>query len=91
MKRTSLKAEGKTVTAPYPTCKNEVALMSAYLSNSLNARIAAGFETHLRDCSDCRAFLRTYKKTIEAMKRFLNIPYDLPRQTFKSLVPDRLP
>jgi len=54
-------------------CEDEVTLIGDYLSSNLNAQVAAAFETHMQACPDCVAFLRTYKKTIEATRAFLKI------------------
>jgi anti-sigma factor RsiW len=34
--------------------------------------LTAAFEAHMGRCSDCAAFLKTYKKTIEATRAFLS-------------------
>ena len=81
-KETPLKAQKKSSTV-FMTCKDEVALLAAYLSGILNAGLAGAFEAHLQQCSDCAAFLRTYEKTIEASKRFLNISRAMPTQPLR--------
>jgi hypothetical protein len=52
------------------TCKKETDLIADYLTSNLNPRVAAAFEAHVGRCSDCAAFLRTYKKTIEVTRAF---------------------
>ena len=54
-------------------CEDEVTLIGDYLSSNLSAQVATAFETHMQACPDCVAFLRTYKKTIEATRAFLKI------------------
>ena len=54
-------------------CEDEVTLIGDYLSSNLDAQVAAAFETHMQACPDCVAFLRTYKKTIEATRAFLRL------------------
>ena len=54
-------------------CEDEVTLIGDYLSSNLSAQVAAAFETHMQACPDCVAFLRTYKKTLEATRAFLKI------------------
>lgn len=53
------------------SCRQEVDFIAYYLSASLNARERAAFESHLDACSDCRAFIDTYKKTVEVTRTFL--------------------
>lgn len=66
------KKSGKT-SGQIICCEDEVTLIGDYLSSNLNAQVAATFETHMQACRDCVAFLRTYKKTIEATRAFLKI------------------
>ena len=54
-------------------CEDKVTLIGDYLSSNLDAQVAAAFETHMQACPDCVAFLRTYKKTIEATRAFLRL------------------
>jgi Putative zinc-finger len=56
-----------------PTCKDEVGLIADYLADRLDPAVLKPFEKHLGQCPDCAAFLKTYKKTIEATKSFLKI------------------
>jgi anti-sigma factor RsiW len=64
------KKNGKTQ-GQITSCKEEVTLLGDYLSSSLSDQVAAAFEAHMDACPDCVAFLRTYKKTIEATRAFL--------------------
>jgi anti-sigma factor RsiW len=52
-------------------CKSEVGFIADYLSSGLDRQEQAAFESHLKACSDCNAFLQTYKKTIELTRAFL--------------------
>lgn len=56
---------------PVPNCRDEVALISDYLTDNLSAAQRQAFEAHLSGCRDCGAFLATYKKTIEMTRSFL--------------------
>jgi anti-sigma factor RsiW len=51
--------------------KKEVAFIADYLSSELDAAERSAFEDHLNACSDCAAFLQTYKKTAELTRAFL--------------------
>jgi anti-sigma factor RsiW len=59
---------------PDHTCKQEVGLIADYLAGTLKPPVLAAFEQHLDQCPDCTAFLKTYKKTMEATKSFLKMP-----------------
>lgn len=63
----------KRTARPEPTCKDEVALIADYLAGALNPPVLAAFERHVGQCPDCMAFLRTYKKTIEATRAFMKM------------------
>jgi Putative zinc-finger len=73
---------------PEHPCEDEVRLIGDYLAGRSNPTILAAFEKHLGQCTDCTAFLNTYKKTIEVTKSFLKLqalkprpqPLKLPRQ-----------
>ena len=55
------------------TCEKETALIADYLASNLSPADLASFENHLEECPDCKAFLQTYKKTIEITRRFLDL------------------
>jgi hypothetical protein len=59
---------------PPNTCKREVEFIADYLASRLDLEELSAFESHLKACSDCAAFLQTYKKTIELTRRFLLSP-----------------
>jgi anti-sigma factor RsiW len=43
-------------------------LIIDYLSGALDPEPRAALNAHLNDCRDCRAFLETYLKTIQAVR-----------------------
>ena len=45
--------------------------MGDFFSATLSPERRLHFEQHLKSCPECAAFLRTYKKTIEAMRHDL--------------------
>jgi anti-sigma factor RsiW len=55
------------------TCEKETALIADYLASDLSSGKLAAFEKHLEECPDCKAFLQTYKKTIEITRSFLEL------------------
>lgn len=56
------------------SCKNEIAMLESYIDGSLDLSRLRAFEAHLEACSDCAAFLQTYRKTIELTSAFLQLP-----------------
>jgi hypothetical protein len=61
------------------TCRKEVEFIADYLSSCLDLQQQVAFETHLKVCSDCAAFLQTYKKTVELTRAFLSSQAQLQR------------
>jgi anti-sigma factor RsiW len=45
------------------TCKDAIAIMADYLESTLSPELVEKLEEHLRDCTPCRAYLATYRKT----------------------------
>ena len=58
------------------TCQQATSLIVDYLTGVLDPHTTSVFEQHLRDCTDCVAFLTTYKKTVQAIQslRYEDIP-----------------
>jgi anti-sigma factor RsiW len=50
------------------TCERVTALIRDYLAGELDPDLASTFEEHLRRCTDCVAFLNTYKQTIQTVQ-----------------------
>lgn len=57
--------------AAIANCAEETQLITAYLDGGLDPRLAHSFEQHLSGCRDCKAVLRTYKKTMVLTRSFL--------------------
>lgn len=53
------------------TCKDATDLILDFLSGELSPDTNSEFEKHLQACPDCVAFLKTYKKTLDLTKSFL--------------------
>ena len=49
-------------------CRECVEFLMAYLDGELPAEQAAHFEVHLEKCPPCKAYLETYKRTVELEK-----------------------
>jgi anti-sigma factor RsiW len=54
------------------TCKQATSLIADYVTGRLPATVVRSFEKHLAICPDCVAFLKTYKKTVELTRGFLD-------------------
>ena len=63
---------------PNYSCRAAISLIGEYLSGSLDPRLRASLDAHLGNCPDCAAFLKTYKKTIEATRVFWNCRHSQP-------------
>ena len=46
-------------------CRQPVELVTAYLEDALSRRDRRRFESHLRECPNCSAYLEQIKMTIE--------------------------
>lgn len=62
------------------TCREVADFLADYVAGVLAADIRAQFERHLRVCPNCRAYLATYRATIELGRRAFAIP-DADAQT----------
>jgi anti-sigma factor RsiW len=49
------------------TCQDFIALLSDYLEASVTPDTLAALEEHLAGCPPCQAYLRTYRRTREAV------------------------
>jgi anti-sigma factor RsiW len=47
------------------TCQEAIALLLDYLESTLAPEALERLETHLADCEPCRAYLATYRRTID--------------------------
>ena len=68
-------------------CREITDLLLDYLTGELDRGTASAFEDHLRLCSDCVAFLNTYKKTVHITRslRYESIPAELERRVRRFL------
>jgi anti-sigma factor RsiW len=56
------------------TCREVADFLADYVSGALTADVRAQFDRHLSVCSNCRAYLATYRATIELGRRVFTIP-----------------
>jgi hypothetical protein len=61
------------------TCQQVAALLVDYVAEDMALPTRMAFETHLRNCPDCVAFLATYKETIRTTRsvRYEAIPAEM--------------
>lgn len=50
------------------TCKEMVEHLSDYLDGDLDAALKETIEAHGGECPPCRAFIRTLRRTVEAVR-----------------------
>lgn len=54
-------------------CQQVTEMIRAYLDGELDAETHTAFEEHMRRCSDCVAYINTYKRTIQVAQ---SLSYD---------------
>jgi hypothetical protein len=61
------------------TCEQATDAIVDYMTGAMDAGARLAFATHLGQCKDCRAFLRTYQDTIRTTRtvRYETIPEDM--------------
>jgi hypothetical protein len=61
------------------TCQQVTALLVDYVTADMAPSMRTAFEAHVQDCTDCLAFLNTYKETIRATHtvRYQDIPGEM--------------
>ena len=59
-------------------CRDVVDLLAEYLGEQLEPAAAATLGAHLTGCEDCTAFINTYRKSVQALRRLRE--EDLPSQ-----------
>jgi anti-sigma factor RsiW len=53
------------MTRPYITCRQLIEFIAAYVDGELDGLAREDFERHLAACASCRAYLASYRETIE--------------------------
>lgn len=58
------------------TCREATALLTEYLAGTLPEQASHAFETHIRLCTACLAYLQTYRATVRLARtlRYTEIP-----------------
>lgn len=72
-------------------CKDAFGMLADFLEQSLSPGVLAELERHLADCGPCRAYLETYRKTVELTGRaeHVEMPAEM-KARLRSLLVDEL-
>ena len=72
-------------------CKDAIGVLADFLEQSLSPEVLAELEGHLDDCAPCRAYLETYRKTVELTGRaeHVEMPEEM-KARLRSLLLDQL-
>jgi anti-sigma factor RsiW len=72
------------------TCIELIAFLDAYVGDELDAETRGGFDLHLLVCPSCRAYLATYKETIDlargAAEREEDLAHDAPPELIEAVL-----
>ena len=72
-------------------CQDAIGVLAGFLEHSLSPELLAGLERHLSECAPCRAYLETYRKTVELTGRaeHVEMPEEM-KARLRSLLLDEL-
>jgi anti-sigma factor RsiW len=61
------------------TCQQVTDVISHYINGEMDAATTRSFEAHLHGCTDCTAFLNTYRGTMRAVRalRYEDVPDEM--------------
>jgi anti-sigma factor (TIGR02949 family) len=64
------------------TCEEVITVLLEYLDRTLDAEVVAQLEAHLEACEPCRAYLATYRRTVDTVRRAgrVEMPPELRRR-----------
>ena len=72
------------------TCIEVIAFLDAYVDDELDAGTRGDFDRHLLVCPSCRAYLATYKETIDlargAAEREEDLAHDAPPELIEAVL-----
>ncbi len=72
------------------TCIELIAFLDAYVDEELDAETRTGFDLHLLVCPSCRAYLASYRETIElargVAKREEEMAQDAPAELIEAVL-----
>ena len=71
------------------TCIELIAFLDSYVDDELDAETRNGFDLHLLVCPSCRAYLASYRETIElvrgAAEREEELAHDAPAELIEAV------
>ncbi len=71
------------------TCKDFVEFLNDYLDGDLDGQRHSVFDQHLSDCPDCRAYVASYRRTMElsvtALRGELAVPEEIPERLLQAI------
>lgn len=72
------------------TCIELIAFLDAYVDNELDSSTRTSFDLHLLVCPSCRAYLASYRETIElvrgAAEREEELAQDAPAELIEAVL-----
>ena len=77
------------------TCREFIEFLMAYLDGELPPEQSKEFDDHLAKCTDCKAYLDSYRKTVEVGKRAFapgedrEVPEEVPENLVKAILAAR--
>lgn len=78
---------------PYITCRQLISFIADYLDGGLDADARFEFERHLGVCPSCRAYLASYRETIQMAKAASTEPQalvdDAPAELIEAILAAR--
>jgi anti-sigma factor RsiW len=71
------------------TCIELIAFLDSYVEDELDTETRSGFDLHLLICPSCRAYLASYRETIElvrgAAEREEELAHDAPPELIEAV------
>jgi len=75
------------------TCKEFVEFLNDYLDGDLDGQRHSVFDQHLAVCPDCRAYVASYRRTMElsvtALGGELAVPEEIPERLLRAILDSR--
>lgn len=68
------------------TCNELIEFLDAYLAEELDADTRADFDAHLAVCPSCRAYLATYRETIDLARGAAELEEELAQDCPPELI-----
>ena len=76
------------------TCRELVEFLETYLDGELSDEVGRRFDEHLAACTECAAYLETYRETVKLAKGAFGdlddpVPADVPEDLVKAILAAR--